>query len=142
MWMILAIMVVELVVMHPLIALWSVSVAGVLSAVSVVGIGWLLWCVRSFSRLTVELKDDELIMGAGSLKCCRVPVDAIAYATGEIDKVILDAKGTLNLALIAWPNVLVELRQPLSQGRRSIRRIAHRLDDAPAFLSAMDAAHG
>lgn len=137
MWMILSIMMVELVVIHPLIALWSVPVAVVLSVLSLGGIGWLLWCVRSFARLPVVLKQDELVMRAGTLKSCRVALTDVVGVTDEFDKADVEAKGTLNLALLAWPNVLVELSGPFRRGGRSINRIAHRLDDAPAFLTAL-----
>ena len=45
---------------------------------------------------------------------------------------------TLNLALIAYPNVIVELATPLRSGRRTIEAVAHRLDDRSAFVAAMD----
>jgi hypothetical protein len=47
----------------------------------------------------------------------------------------------MNLALIAYPNVVVDLVDPLP-GRRGIRAIAHRLDDPHGFADALRALRG
>ncbi len=136
--MLLAIMTIELLIVHPLIAFWSVPVALVLSVLSFGTIGWLLWCVLSFDRLPVMLDANELVMRAGALKGCRVPLARIARVTDEIDGTTVTAKGTLNLALLAWPNIVVELHRPIKTDRGSVHRIAHRLADAPTFLAALN----
>jgi hypothetical protein len=44
----------------------------------------------------------------------------------------------LNLALLSYPNILVELREPLAVRRgRMVTAVAHRLDDAAAFERAV-----
>lgn len=43
-----------------------------------------------------------------------------------------------NLALIAYPNVMIDLRQPVVSGRRTITTVAHRMDDLPGFLTALN----
>lgn len=44
----------------------------------------------------------------------------------------------LNLGLIAYPNVLVELAEPVRRRRRAIRAVAHRFDDPAAFIAALE----
>ena len=45
----------------------------------------------------------------------------------------------LNLSLLAYPNVLVVLAEPVAGRRgRPIRAIAHRLDDPSAFVEAVN----
>jgi hypothetical protein len=45
----------------------------------------------------------------------------------------------MNLAMLSYPNVIVDLAEPIARGRRSIRHIAHRLDDPVGFVAALDA---
>jgi hypothetical protein len=45
----------------------------------------------------------------------------------------------LNLALIAYPSVLLDLDPPLPGRRAPTRTIAHRLDDPSGFGAAVEA---
>lgn len=47
-------------------------------------------------------------------------------------------RSVLNLALLAYPNLVVDLVAPLP-GRRGITTIVHRLDDPAAFAAAWKA---
>lgn len=133
MWVLVGLATTELVVVHLLLSFWHPRVALVLSLMSAAGLVWLIRAIASMKRLPVEIGADTLIMRAGGIKGVSVPLDAIAgvgAAGSERDR------SALNLALIAHPNVIVELREPLS-GRRAPRRIAHRLDDPHAFIAAL-----
>jgi hypothetical protein len=50
---------------------------------------------------------------------------------------VLKSRSVLNLALIAYPNVIVDLKSPVLTGRgrftRSISAVAHKFDDPAAF---------
>jgi len=51
----------------------------------------------------------------------------------------LKRREVLNLALLAWPNVMVEVDPPVRVRRRAIGAIAHKLDDPAAFAAAIRA---
>ena len=135
-WMLIAIMTVELLVVHPLLAVWWPTLALGLSVVSLAVIGWLVWAVASFGRLPVRL-DDSLTLRVGTLKDLTVPLTEIVAVGGEVDRATVEARTTLNLALLSWPNVHVALASPVGTGRRRVDMVTHRLDDAPSFVTAL-----
>ena len=79
---------------------------------------------------------------AGRLKAVDVPLDQIAEIRTQWVGEELKARDAVNLALIAYPNIVVELRSPIRARRRLIQRIGHRFDDPSAFQAApTDAIH-
>ncbi len=136
MWVLLALATLELAVVQLFVALWSPVVALALSAVSLAGIGWLLLALRSFRRLPVRLEADALLMRVGTLKSCRIPLNAIAGVRGEAPREEVRARTTANLALLAWPNTIIDLGVPLG-GRRTLTTVAHRLDDPAQFAARL-----
>jgi len=62
------------------------------------------------------------------------------------DSEAIKRKSTLNLALVAWPNVVFDLREHRKvRRRRIISTIAHRLDDPAAFhaaIASLEPRHG
>ena len=137
MWAFAALAAIELFVVHFLVSLWSVTVALILSAWTLATMVWLVLLIRSFRRLPVLLDEKALLMRSGSLVSLRVPLDGIATVRGQFAGEALKARSVLNLAMLSYPNVLIELREPIRRGRRSIDRIAHRLDDPGAFVRAL-----
>lgn len=97
--------------------------------------------IVSFRRLPVIVGHDQVLMRAGRLRAVRVPLDEIAEIRTRWDSEEMKARDVLNLALIAYPNLMLELRRPLA-GRRAIHRVAHRFDDPAAFHGALTAAIG
>ena len=129
MWVFVALASIELVVVHLLILLfWNGTAAILLSLATLAGIGWLIVATASMRRLPVLVDAHGLVMRVGTLKAVKVPLANIAGCDGGIT----ERRTTLNMALIAHPNVVISLRTPLP-GRRAIRAIAHRLDDPDAF---------
>ncbi|TGX55943.1 hypothetical protein E5A73_02175 [Sphingomonas gei] len=141
MWVFFGLACIELVVVHFLVALWDWRVALMLSLISLSGVVWLFVVVASFRRLPVVIDDDGVVLRAGRLRSVRVPLGEIAEIRTHWDGEEVKGRDVLNLALIAYPNVLIELRNALP-GRRSIRRVAHRFDDPAAFQRALLAAIG
>ena len=135
--MLIGIMTVEMLVVHPLVAHWLSTVAAVLSVLSLATIGWLIWLAASFRRLPVILDERDLTLRTGWLKVCRVPLRQVTGAVGEPDAPLVNSRRTLNMALLSWPNVAVALNPAMRVGKREIDHVAHRLDDAPAFLAAL-----
>ena len=139
MWVLVAIASVELVVVHFLLALLWPWLALVLSAFSLATILWLVSAIRSFRSLPVLVDGDRIILRAGRLKGVEVAPMNVAGLRGSWDAAALKEPGVFNLALIAYPNVVVDLRVPIPVGRRTVRSVAHRLDEPAAFAAAIKA---
>ena len=138
MWVFVALASIELLVVHFLLWFWVPTVAMVLSALTIASIIWIVLLIRSFARLPVRLDCERLIMRVGSLRSVELPIDQVAGLRSDFTAETLKERGVLNLALIAWPNIFVELDPPVKQGRRQIRAVAHKLDDSAAFTAALE----
>lgn len=139
MWVLLGLVCIEAAVTHFLIALWSGSIALLLSVFSLATLLWLILFIRSLRFRPVVIWRDGLIWPVGSLRAVTVPLEQVRQ---RVDQWTLDAirqEGVFNAALIAHPNIVIELDPPLLHGRRAIRYLAHKLDDPQAFNAALDA---
>lgn len=137
-WAFVSIMAVELLVVHILVAgLWSHVAAWVLSVVSLAMVIWTIAFIRSLARLPVLVDEAGVTMRTGSLKSIRVSAAAIVGLRTSWPREILKQRGVLNLALINYPNVMLDLDPPLKGRRRSLTAIAHRLDDPSGFAAAV-----
>ena len=125
-------------VVHLLLAHWWPRVAAIVAIVTVAGIVWLVTIVRSFRGMPVLLDADRLLMRIGRLRSVSVPTDLINGLRSSCDGAALKQRDVLNLALIAYPNVVVDLTAPITVGRRRISTIAHRLDDPAGFAAALN----
>lgn len=141
MWMLVLISGVELLVVHFLVSFWNTTAAFFLSAVTLAAIAWIVALIRSMKRLPVWIGNGHLAMGVGSIKRVETPLTNVADIREAWSAEDLKTRDVLNLALIAYPNVVIDLIEPL-RGRRPIRAIAHRLDDAPAFVAMLRTAIG
>jgi len=140
MWVFVAIAATELAVVHLLVAMWWPWVAFALSAISFGSILWLVGVIRSFARLPVQIADGQLLMRVGTLKQASTPLGNIVGLAPHWDAAMLKQRDVINLALIAYPNVVVLLRAPVTASRgRMVTKIAHRLDDPHAFAAALEA---
>lgn len=140
MWVLIGLSGIELFVVHFLLAFWNGQVALVASVLTLGTIAWLVALIRSMRRLPVLLDESGLVMRVGTLRRHDVRRDNIAAVRTSWESGAEKAKSVSNLALIAYPNVMIDLVQPMKSRRRDIRTIAHRLDDLPAFLGALN--HG
>ena len=138
-WVFMALASLELFVVHFLVSIWSVRLALLLSALTVATILWLALLIRLFRRLPVLLDDERLLMRSGSLLSIPVALDQVAGVRGHFPSEALKSRAVLNLAMLSYPNVIVDLREPIRRGRRSIGHIAHRLDDPACFITALNA---
>lgn len=137
MWVLVALVITEGVVVHLLLALWQPWIAVVLSLVSGATLVWLIRAIRSFKSLPVEISGDVLIWRAGNLKSVNISVGQIADFARQWSGDEIKRRDVLNCALIAYPNTVLVLQEPVIVGRRSISRLAHRLDDPAAFAIAL-----
>lgn len=138
-WAFAAIMAVELVVVHLLVSgLWNRNAAAILSMVSLAALVWTIVLIRSLKRLPVLVDAEGVTMRAGSLKSVHVPGEQVAGVRTTWPGDALKQRTVLNLALINYPNVMLDLDPPLLTRRRSIHAIAHRLDDPFGFVAAIE----
>jgi hypothetical protein len=130
-------MAIELAVVHMLVAaLWSHVAAMILSAVSLATLIWTIALIRSLERLPVLVDASGVTMRVGRLKSVYLPAANIAGLRTSFPVALLKRRGVLNLALINYPNLMLELDPPLP-GRRPVHAIAHRLDDPAGFATAV-----
>ena len=139
MWAISALVVLEASAVHFLVALWNPWVAIALTALSLATLGWLISGIRSFRKMPVVLTDDELICRAGRLKGMTVERKNIAGLRASWTAADMKQRSTFNCALIAYPNVVIDLIEPVRVGRREVSSLAHRLDEPTAFANAINA---
>lgn len=135
----LVLQLIEIAVVHFLVALWSPRAALILFVLSDVALVYLIGLLKSFRLRPVLAGEDGLRVRSGILVDRFVPwQDVAAIRTGLLSGEV-NRPGTDNAALLAWPNVLVELavpaeRRPLIGRVRRIDAVAFRLDDPEAFL--------
>jgi hypothetical protein len=141
MWVLVGLSVVELCVVHLLVALlWSPLAAALLSLATLAGLAWLVAAIRSFRRLPVLVDERRVLLRAGRIKSIAVERAGIAGLRGDITAAEAKERDVLNLALLAHPNIVIDFAAPVERGRgRKVRAVAHRLDDAGAFLAALSA---
>jgi hypothetical protein len=138
MWVLLALVLIEAAVTHFLIALWSGRVALAASILSSAAVIWLVRLIRSFRAHPVQLSRDRLLWRVGVLRSVEVPIGQVKARREDWTVAGIRKAGAFNAALIAPPNVVLELDPPCRMGRRLIRFLAHRLDDPQAFNAALD----
>lgn len=137
-WVFVTLSAIELLVVHFLISFWSPTAALILSLLTLASILWLVLLIRSMGRLPVVLDQRRLVMRVGKLRSVELELERIEGLRSDFDAAALQAPGVANLALIAWPNIWVELRQPIEQRGRKVRAVAHKLDEPRAFVAALN----
>lgn len=137
MWVILALAAAELAIVHLLVSLWNLTIALVLSGFTLASMIWLMVLIRSLKRLPVRIEGDRLILRSGSIMRLETVLTNVAGVRAHWDSAALKAPDLLNLALIAYPNVIVDFVDPVPHRRKAIRAVAHRLDDSAAFMRAL-----
>lgn len=137
-WAFACIVALELAVVHLLVgALWSHVAAWVLSALSAATLVWVVLLIRSLRRLPVLVDESWVTMRVGRLKSVRISTAQIAGLRTSWPAEALKGRGVLNLALINYPNVMLDLDPPLPARRYPLVAVAHRLDDAAAFVAVV-----
>jgi hypothetical protein len=139
MWMLIGISIVEALAVHFLLWLWSPLVAGILTLLTLGFVAWLVRLLLSFKRLPVLVGAQGVTMRVGTLRCVHVPVEQLDTLRRNFAEHDLKQPDVLNLALLAYPNVLLDIHPPLIGKRRPIGTVAHRIDDHAGFAAAVDA---
>lgn len=137
-WAFVALGLMELFVVHLLLALlWSMTAALIASLLTLASLAWLLTSIRSLKRLPVTVDDIEVVMRTGSLVEIRVArANIVSLRTNWPDGFLRD-RGVLNLALVNQPNLVIDLKEPVVRRGRAVTSIAHRLDNPSGFIGTL-----
>jgi hypothetical protein len=139
MWMLIALSILEALAVHFLIYFWSPILALILTLLTLGGIAWMVALLRSFKRLPVLVGGEGVTMRVRTLRSVHVPAAQISGLRLSFTDRDVKQPGLINLALIAYPNVLLDLDPPLAGKRAPTLTIAHRVDDPVAFQAAVEA---
>lgn len=139
-WVLIGLSAIELGVVHALLVLWNGWVALVVSLMTASAMIWLIALVRSMPRLPVLLDNQRLVLRVGFFRRFEIMLQDVACVRTSWESRAEKAKTVSNLALIAYPNVMIDLAEPVLSRRRAITTVAHRMDDLPGFLAALN--HG
>lgn len=130
---------IEIAVYHLLMAHWSRTGAIIMFVISDVGFVYLIGLIKSFRFRPVLLTPEGVRVRAGFLVDQRIPLAAIiSVETDFAGESVRDA-ATLNASLLAWPNILLRLDQPIRRrtflkSRGPFSSVAFRLDDPEPFV--------
>lgn len=141
MWVFFSLGLIETAVVHFVVSQIWPRIGLFLSLLSGSSLLWIFFVIRSLRTHPVLIANGRLIMRCGTLKSIDIALDNIAAIRTEWESDALKVDGVLNLSLIAYPNVIVDLIQPKESRRfgreRQVRSVAHRFDDLPAFVAAL-----
>ncbi|WP_343529051.1 hypothetical protein [Sphingomonas sp.] len=129
---------IEIGVTHLLVAHWSRTAALILFAISDVSLLYLIGLIKSLRLSPVLLTDSGVRVRAGFLVDRTIPYDAISDVAANPDGATVRAEDSWNIALLAWPNLMLDLARPQPPRSRwhrtPVRRVAFRLDEPAPFL--------
>lgn len=144
-WAFTAIVVIEMGVVHLLLARWSGAAALALGVLSGATLLSLVALILSFRRRPVVLGPEGLRVRAGFLVDAHVPMDEIAFAQSAFAPADYMPGGMFKASLLNSPNVVVLLRRdvklpgPFGQAC-SVHAVGLALDEPGRFLAAIAAA--
>lgn len=143
-WVLLALQAIELGVTHLLISHWSERAAIVLSLLTAIGIVYMIAFIRSLRLHPILLTEEGLHLRTGLLLQRHVPYAEIAEVSAIPASEQVNSPATLNMSILAGPNMIVHLREPvprrrLLRDRPPVTAIAFRPDQPDAFLAALQA---
>ena len=138
----LVLQLIELGVVHMLVMLWSPTVAWILFAISAWGVVWIVALLKSLRLKPILLTDEGVRVRGGFLIDVLVRYDDIAELRSSFAAEDVQARTTLNAAILSWPEFMLDLRQPMAVpglfGRSSeVDRVAFKLDDPAAFRTEL-----
>lgn len=136
--MLLGLAIAETIVVHLVAAaLWGMRVAIILGLIDLSFVIALVGLIHAIRAHPVTLADGMLTLRVGRLSTLKVPVAQIAGFRETWDAALLKRKDVRNMALAAWPNIVIDLVAPIRSGRRDVRVVAHRIDDAAVLRAAL-----
>lgn len=137
-WAFFVLVLLEIAVVHLLVSLWSMTAAWVLFVISDLSLLYLLGLINSLRKLPILVTDRGVIVRAGILIEQFIPIENIKEITRSFDSDYVNSRQVLRTTLMAYPNLLIELKTPLAVSRPFGRRqnvsgIGVHPDDPVAF---------
>ncbi len=134
---------IEIGVTHLLVAHWNRTLALILFAISDVSLVYLIGLIKSLRLAPVLLTETGVRIRAGILVDRTIPYADIAGVAADPDGGTVRAADSWNVALLAWPNLILHLDPALPPRSRwrgePVRAIVLRLDDSGCFLDELRA---
>jgi hypothetical protein len=132
---------VEVTVLHLLLSQWNATLALWATAFGVLTLVYFVGLAKSLKYLPSRLDRDKLLVRLGHFHSFELPYEAIVEASLAAPGLPAQP-GTINLALMSSPNVLIDLNETrsvlgLNGRRREFHRVALRMDDPYGFLLAL-----
>ena len=136
---VLTLQAIEIGAMHLLVGLWSATGALILSIVSLLALIYMVGLVKSFRLRPVLVDRHCLRVRSGILIDKSIAIDNIAAVRTAFASEEVKRAGCVQAGLLAWPNILIELRHPVPdpgpfRPDRVMDSIAFRLDEPDAFV--------
>jgi len=130
---------IEMAAYHLVLGHWSRIAAIVMFVLSDFGFVYLVGFVKSFRFRPILLTPEGVRVRTGFLIDRFVPFESIARVETNVAAEKVRNPETLNAALMAWPNVILQLDQPIRRRRlrkadASYTAIAFRLDEPEPFV--------
>lgn len=132
-WVFASLALLELLVVHLVMASRWPSLAWPMTWFTGASVVWLLAWIRSFKQRPHELDDNRLRLHFGSLRSIDLPLRSIRSIRTSWDGADLKRPGTINFVPVAYPNRMVEIEPPIMMRKRSVSLVAFRVDDPTAF---------
>lgn len=143
MWALLAIIAIEAGGEHILIRHWSAMAGTVLAVLGDVGLVYMIGLVKSLRLRPILLTPEGLRIRAGYLIDRLVPYEQIAGLRPAFTGEDVRAHTNWNMGLLAWPNVMLDLKVPLRRrnlraSKRLATSLAFRLDEPDPFFCMLE----
>jgi hypothetical protein len=135
---ILALALMEMFAIHLVaMAYWGWKVAIVLGIADASLVVMLVRLLLSFRTHPIVLADGVLTMRTGRRITVAIPLETISGLRENWSGADIKAPDVYNMALIAWPTVMIDLKQPMKRRRKTITSVAHCVDDPTGFRLAV-----
>lgn len=130
----IAIAVVELLVVHLLVSLWSATAAWVLSGLTALMLGQIVLLVDGMIRWPTIIDSDGITVRYGRRGEIFVPLAQVVSVEDVAFRLEEKGADTFRATVLAQPNLAIRLSEPLKYKRRNLLSIAMRLDEPASFL--------
>jgi len=141
-WTLVVVSLVELGLTHLLVGLAAPKAGWMALALTELGLIYLLGAGNSLAKRPILLTATDLDIRTGVLIEARIPLTRIARVRQVADAGDLKRPGFLKASLLAYPNVLIEITEPVSAAvafkrPRAVTTIGVHPDDPAAFVAAV-----
>jgi hypothetical protein len=134
-----ALALVELFVVHLLVAMWSSTAALVLTTLTVIGLVPLALMMHGLATWPTMIEGTGVRVRHGRRGEIFVPFTQIVSSEDVALRSEERGAHVFRATILAHPNIMMRLAEPLPHKRRKLESIAMRLDEPAAFRAALDA---